>query len=45
MGDGLSPVQTLESVRERLGEAGFAAAYREGRRLSLGDAVERVLAT
>ena len=37
--------QTLETTRELLGEARYTAAYREGQRLSLGDAVERVLAT
>ena len=37
--------QTLETTRELLGEARYAAAYGEGRKLSLGDAVERVLAT
>jgi len=36
---------TLETARERLGEAGFAAAYNEGRSMALGDAVARVLAT
>jgi predicted ATPase/class 3 adenylate cyclase/Tfp pilus assembly protein PilF len=37
--------QTLETTRELLGEARYVAAYAEGRRLSLGDAVAGVLAT
>jgi hypothetical protein len=35
---------TLETARELLGDAAFAAAYREGQALALDDAVARVLA-